>query len=76
MARCAACSCSAVRGNVLEIALAQRATHAYSEGGDMQVITLFDGERYEGIPGERKFRIVRFAENTIPVRLPAMSGGV
>ena len=59
------------RGNVLEIALAQRATHAYSEGGDLQVITLFDGERYEGIPGERHFRIVRFAENTIPVRLPA-----
>ena len=63
------------RGNQLEIALAQRATHAYSEGGDLQVITLYDGVRYEGIPGERKFRIVRFAENTIPVRLPAMSGG-
>jgi len=63
------------RGNVLEIALAQRATHAYSEGGDVQVITLYDGERYEGIPGERRFRIVRFAENTIPVRLPAISGG-
>ena len=61
------------RGTQLEIALAQRATHAYSEGGDLQVITLFDGERYEGIPGERKFRIVRFAENTIPVRLPPRS---
>jgi lipopolysaccharide export system permease protein len=64
------------RGNVLEIALAQRATHEYSEGGDVQVITLYDGERYEGIPGERRFRIVKFAENTIPVRLPANSGGV
>jgi lipopolysaccharide export system permease protein len=64
------------RGNMLEIALAQRATHSFSEGGDIQVITLYDGERYEGIPGERRFRIVRFAENTIPVRLPAMSAGV
>jgi lipopolysaccharide export system permease protein len=64
------------RGNLLEIALAQRATHTFAEGGDIQVITLFDGERYEGIPGERRFRIVRFAENTIPVRLPEMSGGV
>lgn len=63
------------RDNVLEIALAQSATHSYSEGGDLQIITLFDGQRYEGIPGERHFRIVRFAENTIPVRLPAMSGG-
>jgi lipopolysaccharide export system permease protein len=63
------------RGGQLEIALAQRATHAYSEEGDLQVITLYDGERFEGIPGERKFRIVRFAENTIPVRLPALSAG-
>ena len=63
------------RGGHLEVALAQRATHAYSEGGDLQVITLYDGERFEGIPGERRFRIVRFAENTIPVRLPVMSSG-
>ena len=63
------------RGNQLEIALAQRATHYYSEGGDLQVITLYDGVRYEGIAGERRFRIVRFAENTIPVRLPALAGG-
>lgn len=63
------------RGKQFEIALAQRATHAYSEGGDLQVITLYDGERYEGIPGERRFRIVKFAENSIPVRLPALSGG-
>jgi lipopolysaccharide export system permease protein len=63
------------RGNVVEIALAQRATHSYSEGGDLQIITLYDGERYEGIPGERRFRIVRFAENTIPVRLPALEAG-
>ena len=62
------------RGDKLEIALAQRATHAYSEDGDLQVITLYDGERFEGIPGERRFRIVRFAENTIPVRLPALGG--
>jgi lipopolysaccharide export system permease protein len=56
------------------VALAQRATHAYSEDGNLQVITLYDGERYEGVPGERKFRIVRFAENTIPVRLPELVG--
>jgi lipopolysaccharide export system permease protein len=63
------------RGQQLEIALAQRATHTYSEGGDLQIITLYDGERYEGIPGERRFRIVRFSENSIPVRLPPDSGG-
>ena len=63
------------RDHKLEIALAQRATHTYSEGGDLQIITLYDGERYEGIPGERRFRIVRFSENSIPVRLPPASGG-
>ncbi len=63
------------RGDHLEVALAQRATHVYSEDGNLQLITLYDGERYEGVPGERKFRIVRFAENTIPVRLPELSGG-
>ena len=64
------------RGDTLEVALAQRATHAYSPDGDLQVITLYDGERFEDIPGERRFRIVRFAENTIPVRLPALSSGI
>ena len=63
------------RGDHLEIALAQRARHAYSPDGNLQVITLYDGERYEGVPGERKFRIVRFAENSIPVRLPEIAGG-
>jgi lipopolysaccharide export system permease protein len=63
------------RGDHLEIALAQRAKHAYSEDGDLQIITLYDGQRFEGVPGERRFRIVRFAENTIPVRLPALAGG-
>jgi lipopolysaccharide export system permease protein len=62
------------RGDHLEVALAQRAKHAYSEDGNLQVITLFDGERFEGVPGERKFRIVRFAENSIPVRLPDLAG--
>jgi lipopolysaccharide export system permease protein len=63
------------RDGKLEVALAQRATHAFAEDGNLQVITLYDGERFEGIPGERKFRMVRFAENTIPVRLPALGTG-
>ena len=63
------------RDGKLEVALAQRATHAFAEEGNLQVITLYDGERFEGIPGERKFRIVRFAENTIPVRLPVAGTG-
>ena len=35
-------------------------------------ITLYDGERFEGVPGSPEFRIVRFAEHTIPVQVPAL----
>ena len=38
-------------------------------------MTLYDGERYEGVPGSAQFRIVRFAENVIPVRLPEAETG-
>ena len=39
----------------------------------LSIITLYDGERYEGIPGQANFRTVKFAENVIPVRLPELS---
>lgn len=58
------------RGERMEIALAQRARHEISEDGMAHTITLYDGERYEGEPGRRAFRIMRFAENVIPVRVP------
>lgn len=57
--------------NRYEIAVARRARHAISADGSLHTMTLYDGERYEGIPGSAQFRIVRFAENVIPVRLPA-----
>jgi lipopolysaccharide export system permease protein len=58
------------RGSRYEIAVARRARHAISEDGSLHTMTLYDGERYEGVPGSAQFRIVRFAENVIPVRLP------
>lgn len=61
------------RGNVIEVAVAKRATHAVSADLSMSIITLYDGERYEGIPGQANFRTVRFAENVIPVRLPDLT---
>lgn len=63
------------RGEVLEVALAQRARHDISADGMLHTITLFDGERYEGIPGTSRFRIVRFAEQVVPVRLPDVAPG-
>lgn len=63
------------RGDRLEVALAQRARHEISEGGRAHTITLYDGERYEGVPGSGEYRIMRFAENVIPVRVPEATQG-
>ncbi len=60
------------RGKVVEVAVARTATHAISSDLSMSVITMRDGERFEGIPGQANFRTVRFAENVIPVRLPEL----
>jgi lipopolysaccharide export system permease protein len=64
------------RGGIVEVALAQRAKHSVGRDGLTHTITLFDGERYEGVPGSAKFRIMRFSENTIPVEVPKLSDAV
>ena len=56
-------------GDAVEVATAASATHEVAEGGDLHIIRLFDGQRYEGTPGSREFRRIRFAEHAIPVRL-------
>ncbi len=34
------------------------------------ILTLYDGQRFEGVPGSAEFRTVRFAEHVIPVQVP------
>jgi lipopolysaccharide export system permease protein len=58
------------RGPVVEVALAQRARREVTPDGLTHILTLYDGERYEGVPGSREFRILRFAEHVVPVRVP------
>jgi len=57
-------------GNRVEVALAASARHAIAPDGRSLTITLYDGERFEGEPGGTEFRIMRFAQHTIPVELP------
>lgn len=57
----------------VEVALAYRARHAVAADGMTHTITLYDGERFEGVPGTAKFRIVRFGEHTIPVQVPPLT---
>jgi lipopolysaccharide export system permease protein len=61
-----------MRGQIVEVALADRARHSVSADGMTHTITLYDGERFEGMPGSPKFRIVRFAEHVVPVQVPPL----
>jgi lipopolysaccharide export system permease protein len=57
-------------GAQVEVALADRARHAVTADGLTHILTLYDGERFEGVPGAGEFRIVRFAEHVVPVQVP------
>jgi lipopolysaccharide export system permease protein len=61
------------RGSLVEVALANRARHAVSADGMTHILTLYDGERFEGVPGSPEFRIERFAEQIVPVQVPAVA---
>jgi lipopolysaccharide export system permease protein len=55
----------------LELVLAARATYAAAGTNDVHLVTLYEGRRYEGIPGARNFRVIEFSEHGIPVLTPA-----
>jgi lipopolysaccharide export system permease protein len=61
------------RGSRVEVALAERARHSVTADGMTHTITLYDGERFEGVPGSPQFRIVRFEEHVIPIQVPTPS---
>jgi lipopolysaccharide export system permease protein len=56
-------------GDKLEIAVAERAVQR-GAGQAEQLFVLFDGRRYEGVPGASNWRVVEFKEHGIPIRLP------
>jgi lipopolysaccharide export system permease protein len=62
-------------GRVVDVTTAKRARRTTSADGLGQIITLYEGERYEGVPGSAQFRIVRFAEQQLPVALPPLAKG-
>ena len=60
-------------GPVVQVALAERARHSVTADGMTHILTLYDGERFEGVPGSAAFRIVRFAEHVVPVQVPVVN---
>jgi lipopolysaccharide export system permease protein len=57
----------------LEIWVATRAVQR-GAGQPEQTFVLYDGERYEGVPGGGEFRIIQFSEGGIPIRLGELNG--
>ena len=60
-------------GAVLETTVASRAHYTRSSDGQSETITLYDGQRLEGVPGSTRYRIMRFDEQIIPIRTPDSS---
>ena len=58
-----------VRGR-MELALAETATYTAGATDATHLVTLFNGHRYEGVPGRADFRVIEFREHGIPVVTP------
>jgi lipopolysaccharide export system permease protein len=55
----------------LEVAVASTATYSRAGSDGTHFVTLYDGRRYEGIPGHDDFRVIEFREHGIPIITPA-----
>ena len=64
------------RGPRVEVAVAERAKHSVTADGMTHTVTLYDGERFEGVPGTPQFRILRFAEHVVPIQVAALADAV
>ena len=58
----------------MEIWVATRAEQRGAGQAD-QTFILYDGRRYEGVPGSGEFRVIQFAEGGIPIRLGELRSG-
>jgi lipopolysaccharide export system permease protein len=54
----------------IEVALADTATYSKAAANGMHLVTLFNGRRYEGVPGHDDFRVIEFREHGIPIATP------
>ena len=56
----------------IEVVVANRGVKIESEDEEVRLLVLYEGRRYEGVPGTSQFRVVEFAEHGIPYRLPRL----
>jgi lipopolysaccharide export system permease protein len=59
----------------IEVALADTATYSKASSDGVHLVTLFNGRRYEGVPGRDDFRVIEFREHGIPIATPSDAVG-
>src|ERR1700680_569841 len=59
----------------IELALADTATYSKAGPNGVHLVTLFNGRRYEGVPGRDDFRVIVFREHGIPISAPTDAVG-
>jgi lipopolysaccharide export system permease protein len=59
----------------IEVALADTATYSKAALNGTHLVTLFNGRRYEGVPGRDDFRVIEFREHGIPIATPSDVAG-
>jgi lipopolysaccharide export system permease protein len=59
----------------IEVALADTATYSKAAPNGAHLVTLFNGRRYEGVPGSDDFRVIEFREHGIPISTPTDVAG-
>jgi lipopolysaccharide export system permease protein len=54
----------------IEVVVAERGEQRETDDPNTRYLVLYDGSRYEGVPGTAEFRVMQFGEHGIPYRLP------
>lgn len=57
---------------VVEVVIAELGEMVESDDPNVRMLVLYNGRRYEGVPGTLQFRVVEFVEHGIPYRLPSL----
>jgi len=58
------------------VVVAAKAAQRNDPDNGIKVLTFYDGERYEGVPGSQQFRMMSFAEHGIPFEVSSGREGV
>ncbi len=61
--------------DTVTVVVARKAAQRNDPENGIKVLTFYDGERYEGVPGSKEFRIMSFREHGIPFEVSSAREG-